>query len=143
MLVSEVTHRRETRRLILLPFALGLLLVLGCVVVVLLLRRGSQISVISDLLILVFMLCPALLCMLPVTILMIMAVFGMNRVHDQAARPLRRIHEYSMMVANRVDETSLQVSQKTINISARFGMFYHLFSIFNRLSSSRSKNDHE
>ncbi|MBZ0293537.1 MAG: hypothetical protein K8L99_13300 [Anaerolineae bacterium] len=143
MSTSEVTHRRETRRLILLPFALGLLLIIACVVVVLLLRRGSQVSLVSDLLVTIFMLCPAVLCMLPITILVIMSAFGMNQVHDLAARPLRQIESYSKLVSNKAAETSAQVSEKTINVSARFGAVYRLLNTFNRLPSSRSENDHE
>lgn len=128
--MSQATHRRETRRYILLPFAAALLLVVACVVVVLLFRRGVQVSLVADLMVLVLMLCPAVICLLPVTLLMVMAVFGMNQAHDALAKPLKRVEDVTVMMAERTAASANVVNQKTIDTSARLGFVLRVLNVF-------------
>lgn len=126
--VSEIRHRRETLRLVMLPMILVLIAVIACLVGVLLLPRRAQVSVVSDVMFTVLMLCPAVLCVLPITILTISAIFAMNRAHDAASGPLRRLEDMSARLAERAESSTDALNRQTIGISARLGFLYRLMS---------------
>lgn len=143
---SEIQHRRETRRWLLLPMILLALFILAGVVLVVLLARGAQggaqVSIVADLLLSVLMLCPLVLCMLPVTILLIGAVFGMNRVHSAAASPLRRLEDLSETLTQRTRSASATINQKTLDTSARLGFVYRLLGTFGEASNEEDSQSH-
>ncbi len=126
---SEVRHRRETLLLVILPLLLVLLLIIACVVGVLLLPRRDQVSIVSDVMFTLLMLCPAVVCILPVTIGVIAAVFAMNRAHDKAAGPLRRLEDLSLKLAQRADSSTDTINRRTIDFSARLGFLYRWMSV--------------
>lgn len=123
-------HRRDTRRHIILPAFFALLLIVICLVAVLLLPRRSQVSIVSDTMLTVFVLCPLAICFMPITILFIGAIFGMNRAHDALARPLTRLEDYSKTLTERTGVVTDQVNQQTINLSARLGVLDKLLDVF-------------
>jgi hypothetical protein len=126
---SEIRHRRETIRYVILPFALVLLVVIVCLVGVFLLPLRAQVSVVSDVMLTVLMLCPAVVCMLPLAILMVSGVFAMNRAHDAAANPLRRLQAMSARLAARAESTGDTVNQQTIGLSSRLGGLYRFTAV--------------
>ena len=127
---SARQHRRDMWRTIILPAAIIFLLVAACIAGVLLMPRRAQVSVVSDFMFTILMLCPLALCMLPITIFSVAAIFGMNRAHEAMKRPLYRLEDHSNSMVERVETVTGQVNQQTINISARFGAVYKLLGLF-------------
>jgi hypothetical protein len=121
---SEIRHRRETWLWLVLPMALLILLIAAAVAIVVFVPRDlreSQTSIIADLMFSVLMLCPAMVCMLPVTILALGAVIGFSRVHGMMARPLRIVQDYSASMTSKTKSATDMVNQKTIDVSSRLG----------------------
>ncbi len=135
---SEVRHRRQTVLQLVLPMLLVVLLVVACVVLVLLFPRRLQVGIVADIMVTTFMLCPAVICMFPLALGMLIAVFGMNRVHDGLARPVRRVADFSHTLSERTISTTDMINQKTIDLSARLGGVYKLLSV---LESEEYKSD--
>jgi predicted membrane protein len=138
---SEQQHRRETRLQILLPLILGLSLIIAATVIVILFRQAAQVSLVADTMLIVFMLCPLMICLLPITIGLIIAAVAMNKVHDQTRKPLRRLQLASREMADRTHKTTDTINQKTINASARMGGVYRLLDVFNRTPSRKKRGE--
>lgn len=127
---SEAQHRRETRRQILLPLLAGTLLIVVLVGLVLILPRRAQVGIIADFMLTVFMLCPAAVCLLPVTIGLLVAAFGTGRLHDRAAPPLRGLQARTAAISDRADTLANAVNQRVIAYSGRLGALLRLFDVF-------------
>jgi hypothetical protein len=126
-------HRRQTRLLIVLPFALGVLLIIALAVIALALPDDRQTSLIADFLMTIVMLCPAVICLFPLYILMVIAAVGMSSVHRAAQKPLDRLNDLSESLYRRVDSASQQVAEKTIDANVRLtALDRNVFSIFDR-----------
>lgn len=125
-------HRRDTLRYIVLPMAGVLLLIIVCVAGVLLMPRRVQVGTVSNVMLMVLMLCPAVICLLPVTIGAVVGVFGMNRVHDAVANPLKQLENRSTTLAEKVESTTERINRKTIDVSVRFGVVHKLLGTFEK-----------
>jgi hypothetical protein len=138
---SQQAHRRAVRREILLPFAGGLLLIV--VLVVLAASQGAvPTSGVANTLLTVVILCPLALCMLPVYILLVVAVFGMNRVHDTIGKPLRALENLTITLRERTYGISDRAARTTINLNARFAPLDRMvFSYFDRDRPKNEDND--
>ncbi|MBZ0304144.1 MAG: hypothetical protein K8J31_30695 [Anaerolineae bacterium] len=137
---SIIRHRRETLIQLVLPMLLLALLVAAGVVLVVLLPRGLQVGIVSDLMFAVLILCPAALCLLPLTILMVTAAVGMNHAHDALAQPLRKVEGHSASMVARTQTAADQVNHTTVNLSARLGFLYRWMSIFEQTSEKEENN---
>lgn len=127
---SEKQLNRETRRYLILPMiGAGGVVVLG-VVIALLLPSRFQISIIADWMTFVLMLCPLVICLFPLSVVLIVAIFGLAKLSDEAAKPLRRAEDFSKMLADRVVKTTDTINKQTINASARFAFVDRLLSAF-------------
>lgn len=145
---SGKKHRRETLRQILLPFLLAVLLIVACVVAVMspLFPPPAgqyQISIVSNLLLMVFILCPALLCFSGLAIGMVVLAAAMNKGHDAAAKPLQRVEDLSRTLEQRTVEATNTLNRKTIDISSRFALVYKWLGVFERPAEQKglSRND--
>lgn len=126
-------HRRQTRLLIVLPFLLGVLLIIALAVVALALPDDRQTSLIADFLMIIVLLCPAVICLFPLYILMVVGAVGMSSVHRAAQKPLDRLNDLSEALYRRVDSASQQVAEKTIDANVRLTTLdRNLFSVFDR-----------
>ena len=121
---SARQHRRDTWWRIIAPTIIVFLLLMAILGGVLLLPRLAQVSIVSDFVLTILVLCPLVLCFLPVTILSVVAIFGLNRAHNALKRPLYRLEDYSKTMAERTESVTEQVNRQTIQISARFGALY-------------------
>ena len=74
-------HRRAVRREIILPFVGGLLLIIVLVVIAAV-EGETPTSGVANTMLTVLILCPMALCLLPIYLLLVVAVVGMNRAHD-------------------------------------------------------------
>lgn len=134
-------HRREVRRQIILPFAGGVLLIVALVVVAALQGRTPT-SGVSTTMLTVLILCPLALCLLPVYLLLVMAVYGMNRAHSGIARPLRRAEAASLALRERTVSISDRLARQSINLNARFAPLDKLlFSAFDRPAQNEENDE--
>jgi hypothetical protein len=88
------------------------------------------VGIVADVMLTVLMLCPAVICLFPLTLGMIVAIFGMNRAHNGLARPVRQVAVYSRTLMERSTAVTDHINQKTIDLSARLGGVYKLLSVF-------------
>lgn len=127
---SAASHARQTRRQIVLPVLAGAVLIALLVGVVLWLPQRLQVGIVSDFMLTVFMLCPAVICLLPLTILLLVAAFGAGRLHDRAAPPLRGLQARSGKLAGLADSAAATVNQRTVVYGARLGAALRVLDIF-------------
>jgi hypothetical protein len=130
-------HRRETWLHILLPFLGGILLVAVLLIMALLLPQRAQVSLVADWMLTIFVLCPLALCLLPIYLLMMVAAFGMNKVHDKAASPLKRLEILSRTLAEKTISASESLSRASISLGTRFAFLDHIWE------KSPSEESHE
>ncbi len=136
---STRIHRRAVRRGIYLPFIGGLLLIVVLVVVAAV-EGQTPTSAISTTLLTVLVLCPLAICLLPIYLLLVMAVAGMNRAHTAIANPLQRLETLSLTLRDRTTSASDRLARASINFSTRFALLDKLvFSVFDR----PQEDDHE
>lgn len=132
-------HRRQTWLYIAFPAAAGVLLIVAVLAVVLFFPQRLQVSIVADVALVVFMLCPAVLCLIPLTLLLVVSAWGMNLAHTSAARATRRVEEASAVATQRAISLTNQIDQKTITISARFGVLMKGLGLFDRPDSQDDK----
>ncbi len=134
-------HRRATRRLIILPFVGGLLLIVALTAITVLAGR-SPTRAVADTLLTVLMLCPLALCLLPLYLLLVIALAGMNHAHELIAKPLRQLELLTEQMRDRTQSASDRAARTSINLNARFAPLDRLiFSFFDR--PAPSEDDHE
>ncbi len=138
---SQKLHRSAVRRTILLPFAGGIVLII-LLMVVAGAAGATPVSGIANTMLTVLMLCPLAVCVLPVYLLLVLAVFGMNRVHEGVARPLRALEAQSLALRQRTYSIADRAARASINLNARFAPLDKvLFSAFDR--PAQPEDDHE
>jgi len=131
-LESQKLHRRAVRLEILLPFVGGLLLIIVLVVIAAVAGKTPT-SGVANTMLTVLILCPMALCLLPIYLLLVVAVFGMSRVYNLIAKPLRQLQELSLKLRDRTYSLSDQAARTSINLNARFAPLDKLiFSVFDR-----------
>jgi lysylphosphatidylglycerol synthetase-like protein (DUF2156 family) len=134
---STEKHQRETRRQVWLPLLLAVVLIVVCAVVVVVLfvprlEGENQVSIVSNILLMVFILCPAVLCFGALAIGMVVAAFAMNKGHDALAKPLRRVEELSQSLEARTLQTTTALNRKTIELGSRFAIVSRWLGVFER-----------
>jgi hypothetical protein len=113
---TEKTLRRAQWLQIWLPFLLGgvFVLVLAAFAVL-----ATRVSVVANCFLIVTLLCPALLCVVPVYFVMIFAVFGMNSAYRTASKPLRSLERLTVRILNWTILQSDRVARQSINLNVR------------------------
>ncbi len=138
---SQKLHRRAVRREIVLPFAGGLLLIIALVVIAAS-QGATPTNGVANTMLTLLVLCPLALCLLPVYLLLVLAVMGMNRAHDGIAAPLLRLEKLTLALRDRTYSLSDRAARTTINLNARFAPLDKLlFSLFDR--PAPHEDDHE
>ncbi len=146
----ETRHRQQTRWEIILPAAGALLLIVLCVGFVAsraflpTLNESNRVSLLADWMLMVFMLCPAVLCVLPFALLGIVSVVGMSKAHGALGGLLTKAENASRLLEIRTTAVTNQVNQKTIAVSSRLGLIHKLLGVFERSDSSENgKGTHD
>jgi hypothetical protein len=142
-LTPAARHKRQTRRQILLPVLGGVVLIILLVGVVLWLPQRLQVGIVSDFMLSVFMLCPAVICMLPLTILMLSAAFGAGRLHDRAVSPLRGLRVRVDNVTGQIETAAGKINQRTVTYGARLGAVMRVLDVFEYSKPSAAHTDKE
>jgi hypothetical protein len=136
---SQQQHRRETILYLIVPMIGVGMIVLGGGAIALLLPRRAQVSILSDWMLIVMVLCPAVLCLFGVCIALIVAVAGMNRLHDAATKPLDRLETLSTTLTEKTTQATDAVAQQTVNVSARFAFIDRLLNMFDELPENEEE----
>lgn len=122
-LPSERIHRRETLWQIVLPVAGGTvlfaLLFAAVFLIPQLLPYPEQVSMVADVLVILFMLTPVLICLLPVYLLFVIMASGMGAFHKGTAQQLRRLHLLSQTITDKTITTTELVNQQTANLRVK------------------------
>lgn len=136
--VAETQEKlqRDQRMTILLPFGIGTAVLL---VLVLIAAAVSNVSVTANVMMTILLLCPAVICLLPIYFLLVVAVFGMNSVYNGAAKPLQALEKLTARLSHRTTQISDTVARQSINLNA------HIAPLSNRLEHAfdERKDDDE
>ena len=137
----EKIQRRQTRRYIILPFILLFLIFIVIIGGIFALPTSSQVAVISDMLFTFFVLCPLVICMFPLTVIMLVLIALMNRLHDGTKSPLRRLEQWTYTMEQRVESLARIVDSRVINYAVKFAPIRRILTIFDTPSSSQDNKD--
>jgi hypothetical protein len=140
---SQTLHRRELFRQIILPLLGGAAFVALLLVITLLLPRRLQVSLISDFMLTCLGLCPAVICLFPLYVAMMVMAFGMNKVNDALARPLRRLENGSSALASRVGQVTDTINQKAVDLSVKIAPIEKVLDVFERPQDIEQRGTHE
>lgn len=130
---GHTLHQRETRLQIWLPFMGAVLLVLAVTALVGLNQDAQamlRISALTDIMVMLMVLCPAFICLLPIYVLLVAGIYGMHRLHNGVGTPLERLENATEKFAQRVERTADRVNKGTVNWSARFAIFAPVLNWF-------------
>jgi hypothetical protein len=127
-----------SRRQIILAMLGGVILILVLTGVTLTLPpRG--ISIISNLMLTCMCLLPIALCLFPVFLVLVLAIYGMNRVNTLAGSQMDRARSASAELATRSSEITDNLNRRSVNLSAVMARLDPLFNLFDR---PKSDGDH-
>ena len=139
---SQAQHRRETLLWIVLPMAGGALLVIAGAVAAMLLRQPAQVSVLADWLSIIFLLCPVLLCLFPLSVLFLTGAIYMNQVHRKTAQLMGRAEAMSHSLADKTINVTENISKKSIGLNAKFAFLDPLWRVFDgKEDTTNGKNN--
>lgn len=127
---SEKQERRETILFLILPMIIAAVMVLGGGVIALMLPRRLQVSILSDWMISIMVMCPAVLCLFAIGLVLIIVVAGMNKLHHIVAKPLDRLEDLSETLVEKTEQASEVINQTTINISAQLAPLDRVLGVF-------------
>lgn len=113
-------RRAQVRKEIVLPFLGGVLVLIVIVVIAAFLPSRGHTSFVADFLLTLLILCPAVICMFPIYMLMVFAVYGMGRVNKGIYRPLSAAEGLTNRMKARTETVANTVAERTINVSAQF-----------------------
>jgi E3 ubiquitin-protein ligase DOA10 len=126
------THRNETLLHIVLPVAGGGLLILIAVVIALVLQRRVQVQILADVLSIIFLLCPMLVCMFPIYLLLVVLAAGMGRIHDGTVPYLERVQNFTRAIAEQAHTLMSAITKRVISLSTKIEPFLDKLSIFDK-----------
>jgi hypothetical protein len=127
---SQQQHRRETILYLIVPMIVTGVLVLAGGAAVILLPRRLQVSLVSDWMLSVFVLCPVVLCLFTICMLLMVAVAAMNRLHDIVTKPLDQIENVSQTMVEKTAQVTETINNKTVDMSSRFAFIDRFLSVF-------------
>lgn len=132
-------HRRETRRQIILPYMLGV----GLLVVIFLIMAlptdpvwRLRASAVGDFLYTLLCLLPLCLCGFGAYAGVMVGIWGMNKLHASTERPLVRVENLVAGLATRVDNLSEMINTRTLDWRAKLEQVLTFLSVFEELDRS-------
>jgi hypothetical protein len=127
-------HRRESRREIWLPAAIGIgVLVLAVLAAAFISTQYAELRLISNFVLTLLILCPAALLTFPLAIVLVIAAVGMNRVHDWSEDKVSGLNRVSYSVNRRIDSVMNRLGQAGVTIgTAAAPLEAKVFSAFDR-----------
>lgn len=123
----------SSRRAVIRPFILTLLVMFAAMVGAALLPRSEQTGIIANLLLTVLVLCPLALCLFPIYLLLMFMIIQLQRAHTAAAGGLSRLSHVSTSMNSRVERISTRWARRSIRFNSWFaGLDRLVFGIFDR-----------
>ncbi len=135
---SARLHRRETILYLIVPMIGAGVMVLAGGVIVLLLPKRAQVSLISDWMLSLFMLLPCLLCLFGICMVFILAVAGMNKAHSLATRPLDRLEDFSATLTDQAVKASNTVKETAATLGTKLEPVERALSVFDEPPASEN-----
>jgi hypothetical protein len=133
--------RASAQRMIVLPFIGGIALIVLLVAAAALLPDARQTTLIADFFMIV-VLCPVVLCLFPVYMMMVLAIYGMGRINKGVSKPLfalerltASLHGRTYAIAERVGKASITFNAKMTSIDKT------VFSIFDPVEERGTPNE--
>lgn len=121
-LESERIHRRQVFRQITLPLVgLGVFLSLAVLapVTLLMLPDTAKVATLSNLMVIIFLLVPNVVCLFGLYILLAVAVGGVGTFNRFSARNLRRLNRLSATVSDRTATVTTSIDRRTLDARVR------------------------
>jgi hypothetical protein len=129
-------YRRDNTRLILLPFGVGAAVLIVALLVTLFGTNAGEKSVVSDFLMTILLLCPAVLCTLPLAILLVVAAFAMNRVEGKAISLFDKVVPAVEGFNRRIDRAMDRLGRNAVDFGVKAAPVEKLvLSAFDRTNS--------
>ncbi len=100
-------HRRETFVYMIVPLMVTVFIVLLGIVIVLLLQRQLQVSLLADWMMTVMMFCPAMICTTVLSIGLFAAIALMSRANQAVVKPLEKLNELTQSAADRATQATV------------------------------------
>ena len=138
-LASRRAERRKIWLSVLLPFMLVLVVALVTIGTVLSLRSPVQVSLMSDSMLTVLVLCPLVICMFPLVILSLGLVSLLNRWHPKSRSPLRRLEAWTALMEQNVEEWLGKVDERILEWAVRLAPLRQLLSTFDPPAAESSE----
>lgn len=138
---SARLHRRQARNSITLPFFLVFVVLLGMVIAVLLLPQRAQVSLVSDWMTLWLLLCPVVICLFPIYLGVMLAIYGMHRLYRGTQSPLEKLQVSYVKNLERVTSFTNKVNQRMIDTQVKLTPYMRYLEVFD--SSPETKQEHE
>jgi hypothetical protein len=132
-------RRRLFQRKVLLPVAGAGLLIVGATVFVGLGLRGAGASLVADLMLTALCLLPALVCLFPLYMALVLAVAVLSRADAFTTRHVRRARTAAQGAAARSERAGLALNRRSIEFNARLAPLDRLFTLFERLAADEAE----
>lgn len=120
-----------------LPVVLALVVIIAIVLAIVLpdspLRlENAQLTIVGETILIIMVLCPLVLCMIIPYGLLVVAVFFMQKAHNNSSRLLDRARSMIHTAAEKTVHTADAVSQKSITMNTRTTFLSRLLHVFDR-----------
>ena len=138
-LASRRAERRKIWLSVLLPFMLVLVVALATIGTVLSLRSPVQVSLMSDSMLTVLVLCPLVICMFPLVMLSLGLVTLLNRWHPKSRSPLRRLEAWTALMEQNVEEWLGKVDERILEWAVRLAPLRQLLTTFDPPAAESSE----
>lgn len=138
---SEQQHRRDTLLQIVLPFLGAGLFTLLLLIIVLILPQRAQVSLVADLMVTVFVLCPIAVCLFPLYLGMVLLIYSLNKAHQAGAKQMVRVEDLSRTVTDKVIQTTDKLNRQSIALSALAAPLNRIWRVFDRPEEKHDSTD--
>jgi hypothetical protein len=121
-LESERIHRRQVFRQITLPLVgVGLFLVLAIAapITLFMLPDTAKVATLSNIMVILFLLLPNVLCLLGLYLLLAYAIAGVGIFNRASARRLRQLNRLSVNVSERTTTITENIDRRTLDARVR------------------------
>ena len=126
----ERVQRRRLWLSVLLPFSFVLAVAVAFVGIALSLKSPAQLSIMSNSLLTILLLCPLVIIMFPLTILSFALVALASRWWSKSRSPLRRLEAWTAVVEQNVEGWLGQVDNRVLNWAVRLAPVREMLMAF-------------
>lgn len=133
---SELDRLRRVRyrKSVILPFGLVFVLAMAYIGIALALPAPTQVAVLSDAALSLLILCPAAICLFPITIAVFALLALTRRWQRGTMSPLRRLERWAAALENNADRWLGGIDQRILNWAVAFAPIRQLLRSFDTLS---------